>query len=175
MKYDIKFSCGHTEARGLVGKYDDRRRKIAWFEESGLCSECYAIVQGNKMAETHNLIGMPYGEYKQKYTDCKTLRDSYDKRLKTIKVYVPRDDDPVAREAQGIKTKALETADHIIFKAGGRDLPTVSKEGARDMDAGVQRALRRLKPQGIVKAKALFEYESLVKIATEATEKLQDQ
>ena len=45
-KYTIKFSCGHTEERQLFGKHSDRERKIQYFEESGLCTECWKAEQG---------------------------------------------------------------------------------------------------------------------------------
>lgn len=44
-KYDIKCSCGHTVTISLFGKEVDRQRKIAWYEESGLCPECYKKLQ----------------------------------------------------------------------------------------------------------------------------------
>ncbi len=40
-KYDIKFSCGHTETKQLFGKTKDRDWQIKKWEESGLCSDCY--------------------------------------------------------------------------------------------------------------------------------------
>lgn len=43
-KYEIKFSCGHTETIQLYGKMKDRQRKIEYFEREGLCSECYKKV-----------------------------------------------------------------------------------------------------------------------------------
>lgn len=41
MKYDVIFSCGHKGEVELLGKHADRERKIKFFEESGLCEECY--------------------------------------------------------------------------------------------------------------------------------------
>lgn len=41
MKYDIKFSCGHEETIELFGNGKERERKIAYYEEYGVCSECY--------------------------------------------------------------------------------------------------------------------------------------
>lgn len=41
MKYDVKFSCGHTETIELFGKTKDREDRIKYFEERGVCSECY--------------------------------------------------------------------------------------------------------------------------------------
>lgn len=40
-KYNVKFSCGHTEEIQLFGKGADRQRKITWLEEHGECSSCY--------------------------------------------------------------------------------------------------------------------------------------
>lgn len=40
-KYSVLMSCGHVQTVQLFGKEADRRRKIAYFEESGLCNECY--------------------------------------------------------------------------------------------------------------------------------------
>ena len=40
-KYEVKFSCGHTETVSLFGKDTERKRKIEWYEENGYCSECY--------------------------------------------------------------------------------------------------------------------------------------
>lgn len=40
-KYDVKFSCGHTETISLIGPAAERERKIKYFEEYGVCSECY--------------------------------------------------------------------------------------------------------------------------------------
>lgn len=40
-KYYITMSCGHDEEVTLYGKIKDREGKIKWFEENGLCKECY--------------------------------------------------------------------------------------------------------------------------------------
>lgn len=52
-KYEIKFSCGHTETIQLYGKMKDRQRKIEYFEREGLCSECYkkALAQEKESKE----------------------------------------------------------------------------------------------------------------------------
>ena len=42
-KYDVKFSCGHTETISLIGPVAERERKIKYFEEYGVCSECYIL------------------------------------------------------------------------------------------------------------------------------------
>lgn len=48
--YKINFSCGHTETIQLFGKIADRERRIAWLENSGICSECYKKAQAEQRA-----------------------------------------------------------------------------------------------------------------------------
>lgn len=40
-KYDVRFSCGHTETIQLFKKETERKRRIEWLEKYGICSECY--------------------------------------------------------------------------------------------------------------------------------------
>ena len=40
-KYEVTFSCGHTGTVSLFGKNTDRENKLKWYEEQGLCPECY--------------------------------------------------------------------------------------------------------------------------------------
>lgn len=65
-KYDVTFSCGHTEIINLVGKVKDRERKIEYFEAHGLCSECWEAQrtrqfeeQNQKAAEEAKEYGLP--------------------------------------------------------------------------------------------------------------------
>ena len=65
-KYDVKFSCGHTETIQLVGKIKERERRIEWLENHGLCSECYEAEkkrqfeeQNKKAAEEAKEYGLP--------------------------------------------------------------------------------------------------------------------
>lgn len=39
-KYDVTYSCGHTDTVQLYGKNEERERKLKWMENS-LCPECY--------------------------------------------------------------------------------------------------------------------------------------
>lgn len=41
MKYDVTYSCGHEGTVELFGKNSERERKIWYFENHGLCPECY--------------------------------------------------------------------------------------------------------------------------------------
>lgn len=40
-KYTVRMSCGHEQEVELFVKYSERRKKIDFFENSGLCKECY--------------------------------------------------------------------------------------------------------------------------------------
>lgn len=60
MKYDVKFSCGHTHTVEIFGSGKDRERKIEWYENEGLCPDCYktqqqAIRQAEKEKEEAEL------------------------------------------------------------------------------------------------------------------------
>ena len=41
MKYDVTYSCGHTDTVELFGKTEDRDRKLHWMETEGMCPDCY--------------------------------------------------------------------------------------------------------------------------------------
>ena len=87
-KYYVKFSCGHSDTVELLGKSKERQRKIKYFEEHGVCKECYT-----KQKEIEKTIGrrevkMSYKIYKEKYADCPIKSGSYDGFEKTIVVYV---------------------------------------------------------------------------------------
>jgi hypothetical protein len=85
-KYNVTFSCGHTESKELFGSERERRAKIEYWEKSGKCTECY---EKEKYADCDE-IEMSYAEYKRNYADCKAKSGSYDAKSKTIIVYVPK-------------------------------------------------------------------------------------
>jgi hypothetical protein len=61
-KYNVTFSCGHTEVVDLVGKNTERERKISYFERSGICSTCYRAQQDAKRAAeiaSYNSVNLP--------------------------------------------------------------------------------------------------------------------
>lgn len=41
MKYSIDYSCGHHGERQIHGSAQERERKYKFFQEQGLCPECY--------------------------------------------------------------------------------------------------------------------------------------
>lgn len=85
MKVWIKRACGHEEQVEVFGKVSEREYKIKR-EEKKTCRECYLADQNKDCDE----VEMTYAEYKNSYADCKTKSGSYDKKNKTIIVYVPR-------------------------------------------------------------------------------------
>jgi len=84
-KYNVMFSCGHKETLEFFSPASECERKIAYFEKHGLCRECYEKEQYKDC----DAVEMPYSVYKNKYANCKTKTNSYNKNSKTIIVYVP--------------------------------------------------------------------------------------
>lgn len=92
MKYEVTFSCGHTSTVDLVGKGEDRKRKIKWYEDFGDCPECYKKNREAEKASGCREVEMTYADYKAKFADLDTKANSYDKQKKTIIVYVPEEE-----------------------------------------------------------------------------------
>lgn len=93
-KYDVRFSCGHIHTIELYGPTADRERKIKYLEECGICPECREAEKAVDCEE----VEMHYSEYKNNYSDCQTKANSYDKKTKTIIVYVPKKADEETAE-----------------------------------------------------------------------------
>ena len=89
MKYDVRFSCGHTETVVLYGKTSEREKKIEWYESKAVCSDCYREMKNIEASIGCQEITMMYREYKEKYARCKTKAGSWNPVEKTIVVYVP--------------------------------------------------------------------------------------
>lgn len=168
MKYEVRFSCGHTETVELSGKNADRQRKIAWFEASGLCSRCYAEQKSAEMAEGFDAVEMFYGEYKEKYSDCKTKPGSYNRETKTIIVYVPKEETIEEREAEVIKAHARENMDQIKFQ---REELGLSDEIVRKVEYNLFRTIEKLKAKDIVRNKSVFSYDGILAVAKKVANK----
>ena len=170
MKYDVKFSCGHTETVELFGKNADRQRKIAWFEESGLCSKCYAEKKAAEMAEGFNAVEMFYGDYKEKFSNCKTKPGSYNRETKTIIVYIPKEEsnEEREREAEIIKASARDHMDQIKFQ---REELGLSDEIVRKVEVNLFRTMDKMKAKDIVRNKAVFSYDGILAVAKKAANK----
>lgn len=115
MKYDVKFACGHVHTVELFGTAAERERKIRYYEERGLCPDCYKAQKSQEMAAEHDEVEMFYGDYKRDYAGCKTKPGSYNAATKTIVVYVPRQPAPQqeaapAQEEEAAQAKSQEAA-----------------------------------------------------------------
>lgn len=89
MKYNVKFSCGHTETIQLYGKTSAREAEIARCEKYRVCYECYREMKNIEASIGCEERTMLYREYKQNFADCKTKAGTWDPVKKTITVYVP--------------------------------------------------------------------------------------
>lgn len=90
MKYDVRFSCGHTEVKELFGPTNGRMAKISYWEKYGICSQCYREQKDIEMSINNDLVEMTYRQYKTEYPNYKTKPGSYNGKTKTIMVYVPK-------------------------------------------------------------------------------------
>mgnify|MGYP001771141093 CR=1 FL=1 len=91
-KYTVKFEqCGHEGVVELFGKNEQRARKIEYISKYHLCPECYKEMKEAEKAENCEEVEMKYYEYKKNYAGCKTKADSYNRREKTIVVYVQKE------------------------------------------------------------------------------------
>jgi hypothetical protein len=89
MKYDVKFSCGHTQTVELFGAGAERERKIAYYERFGMCSECFAKMQAEAIEKAN--VGLPILEGSEKQVAwAKKIRASlvekYSKEIEFLKV-----------------------------------------------------------------------------------------
>lgn len=103
-KREITHACGHKQTVELYGKYDDRDRREEYLQ-SQPCPACKAkqwLVDNNM-----KIINVHYGTYKE--SGYKQVYDTYDKKSKTIDMYVPM-------EAEG-KNNIKEAMD--VLKAMG--------------------------------------------------------
>lgn len=91
MKYDVKFSCGHTETIELFGKTANREKEIERCEKYKICTECYREMKNIEKSIGCEEKTMLYREYKQNFADCETKAGSWNPVEKTIVVYVPTD------------------------------------------------------------------------------------
>ena len=89
-KYDVHFSCGHTEVKELFGPSLDRQSKITYWERYGVCTQCYYEQRDIENSIGCDEVEMSYRDYKERFADCKTKMGSYDGKTKTIVVFVPR-------------------------------------------------------------------------------------
>lgn len=80
--------CGcEFEHRHACANSTEKDSYMIWAREH--ITRCYNCSVARKAKESGlEEVRMPYAEYKNKYSDCKTKADSYDKSTKTIIVYI---------------------------------------------------------------------------------------
>ena len=99
MKTTVERTCGHSETVEVFGSREQRERKI-WAYEQHECTECKL----KKETANCEAIEMHYSEYKENYASCKT--GEYNKKTKTIIVYVPKKE-----EIETIEEETILVAD----------------------------------------------------------------
>ena len=156
MKYDVTFSCGHTEVVELYGKSEDRETKIAYYGKSGICRKCYEKMMNEKNSENCEEVRMSYREYKENYADCKTKSGSYDKEGKTIVVYVPKQEEK-EEDSREVFGKALNAAVEELKKenvnAGSEDVMPVMVARELEKMGYTEEHLKKMKdvPETVLK------------------------
>lgn len=124
MKYDITFSCGHTETVQIYGSAAERARKVVYYEQHGICKDCYKAQKESEASHGCDEIRMSYRDYKNEHSSCKTKSGSYDSKSKTIVVYVPK--------SKKTSTKILPSKSEI-FKAA-HNIARALKDAYPDTD-----------------------------------------
>lgn len=120
------------------------------------------------MNRKYSEIEMFYGDYKEKYPDCKTKFGSYNKETKTVIVCVPENETQQEREAEIIKFRAKEHIDKIRFE---REELGLSDEIIRKVEVNLFRTLGKLKAADIIRNKSVFTYDSILSVAKKAANK----
>lgn len=96
--------CGKefTHKHNCTNRSEAERYEEWAVDNITVCPECYrkeqrelAIAEEEKYC---NKVEMPYYKYKNDFFDCKTVPDSYNKETKTIIVFVPTEEEKVARK-----------------------------------------------------------------------------
>jgi hypothetical protein len=118
MKYDVKFSCGHTQTVELFGPGAERERKIAYYEQSGMCSECFAKMQAEAIEKAN--VGLPILEGSEKQVAwAKKIRASlvekYGKEIEFLKdeKNAAQVKEAIAKAPEHIQSKRFEKAMRI--------------------------------------------------------------
>jgi len=48
--YNVTYSCGHSDRVQLFGSYEDRQRRIEWFQQEAVCPACYKAAKEKEAA-----------------------------------------------------------------------------------------------------------------------------
>ena len=120
------------------------------------------------MAEGFNAVEMFYGDYKEKFSNCKTKPGSYNRETKAIIVYIPKEESNEEREAEIIKASARDHMDQIKFQ---REELGLSDEIVRKVEYNLFRTMDKMKEKDIVRNKAVFSYDGILAVAKKAANK----
>lgn len=74
-KYEVTFKCGHTETKQLFGPTKERYKKIEWWQENCICSECYKkqqLERAEQYESDNNLVELTGSEKQIKW--AKSIR-----------------------------------------------------------------------------------------------------
>jgi len=125
MKYDVKFSCGHTQTVELFGAGAERERKIAYYEQSGICSECFAKKQAERVEKAN--AGMPALEGSEKQVAWANkiranLVEKYGKEIEFLKdeKNVTQVKEAIAKAPEHIQSKRFEKAMRITSETSAK-------------------------------------------------------
>lgn len=88
-KYDVLFSCGHTERIELFGKDSERKRKIEYFQQKGICSACYKKEQKDKETKATGALLIDFSE---NFDGVKKVRTGYKDGRMTYRDQQPNED-----------------------------------------------------------------------------------
>ena len=141
MKRTVTRACGHEQEVEVFGAREAREAKISWYERTD-CTECYEKSQ-NKGSEE---VEMSYREYKENYSNCNTKKDSYDKKTKTIIVFVPKKEE-VKEEVAEVKETEL-TTEEIVNIIAPEFSPRPTEEIKKFVETGSEALIKNAEVKG---------------------------
>ena len=103
MKYSVLMSCGHEQVMDITGKPAQRENSIEYYGKYGICQKCYETQKNKENSIGCQEVEMLYKDYMDNFFPCKTKHGSYNRREKTIVVYVPRENS----EKNRVETHAI--------------------------------------------------------------------
>ena len=126
-KYDVTYSCGHSETVQLYGPTRDRQRKIEWMERDGLCPECFKAHKEAKQAEKEakaveglELVALTGSEKQIKWADSLRAQTLADVRRRVENVRASKGD-TVADNVLAASTSAMNRYPDAKFWIDNRD------------------------------------------------------
>lgn len=81
-KYDVTYSCGHSEEVQLVGPMQKRETKLNWYRTEAVCPACY---RAQRQAELQQEIETIRGDYAELHGSEKQIAWASEIRLEFVK------------------------------------------------------------------------------------------